>query len=236
MPLAQVHVLRRIFGVEDHHRPDFVGGRHDRFRHNASLKVPWDDVKNDRQGILDQRGRLDRRPAFFKRQVLRPATDVDAHIDVLAAVDPVPGGPNDFRHVRPHGIESRSGKRPSVARPRHGNSAGLRLIPGGENRRRRVVVIAEPSVFGVHYACQDPFRAILHTVQTPLALKNVLEVAQLVMQAIGLVPVEPVDAPLLDAVVAARTIFTPIDNTKLADRPHAWRSRLRRYVVLHRHG
>ena len=50
------------------------------------------------------------------------------------------------------------------------------------------------------------------------------------------IPVEAVDACLLHAVVATRTVLSPVDNTELARGPNPRRSRLGMNVILHRHG
>ena len=67
-------------------------------------------------GVSISGGGIDGQLAVGKRQVRQLAADVDAGADVLAAVDAVARGPDDFRHVGPHRIEARPAERPAVAR------------------------------------------------------------------------------------------------------------------------
>ena len=95
------------FRGAEQRQPDLFGRRR-----------PGKQIEEDGQGDLDQgmdRGR-DFPPVVKLEEHHLPA-DIDGGADVFAAVDPVPGGSDDLRHVGPHGIETGSRKGTAVPAP-----------------------------------------------------------------------------------------------------------------------
>jgi hypothetical protein len=61
----------------------------------------------------------------------------------------------------------------------------------------------------------------LNAIQTTFALIYIVQVTQLVVQGVGFVAIEAVYARTLDAIMATRTVLSPIDNTEFARRANA---------------
>ena len=154
-----------------------------------ALPLRRDRVEDHRQRNHHQRRRGDAQLAVLERQFLQLAADIHAGADVFAAVNAVARGPHDFRHVGPHRIESRPAERPAIARAGDGNPPALGLKPGGENDVGREVVVAQLAVLGVLDAGEDALGAILDAVQAALALVDVVQVADLGAQRVGLVAI-----------------------------------------------
>ena len=171
----------------------------------------------------------------FEGQPGRLFPYINTRIDVFAAMNAVARGPHDFRHIGPHGIKTLAGKGAAVSASGHRNAAGLRLEPGGRDDVRGEIGITQTLVFGVDHSGQDVLRAILDAGQTALALVNVIEISEFVVQGVRLVAVQAVHAALFHTVLAAGTVFPPLNNTQLSFWPEARRSGLRMDVEFCRH-
>jgi hypothetical protein len=76
----------------------------------------------------------------------------------------------------------------------------------------------------------------LNAVQAALALINIIQVAQLVVERIGFVSIQAVNATPFNAVVATRTVLAPIDDAQLAHGSDARRGCGGVDGILGRHG
>src|SRR5208337_5072569 len=78
------------------------------------------------------------------------AAQVDVGADIFPAVDAIPGGPDDLRHVGPAGVEALPGKGPAIAGSGNGDLAGFRLAPGDRDDLRGPIVVPHLPELGVH--------------------------------------------------------------------------------------
>ena len=222
--------------MDNSQRADFRSRGRDGGRHFAASPRVGNHVEDHGERGLDQRGRGDGHLPVDQRQIRQLAADIDAGVDVFASVDAVARGPDDFRHIGPHRIETRPAERPAVARPRNRNPPRLGLKPRGEDDIGREIAVAQPAVLRVNDPGEDVLGAVLHAVQAALALIDVVEKADFLVQGFGLVAIQAVDAPLLHAVMATGAILAPVDDAQFADGPHAGSGRLGMNGVLGRHG
>ena len=123
----------------------------------------------------------------------------------------VPCGSNNFRHVRPNGIESGPVERPAIARSRYWDVPCIGLIPGGEENVRFPVIIAQIEEFRIDRQAQQSFGAPLNAGKTGFALIQRLYGGQRVAIVVRFVFVNVKIAAGLDAIGAAGTILAPVD-------------------------
>lgn len=152
------------------------------------------------------------------------SADVHGRADVFPAVNPVPGRPHDFRHVRPHGIKPRPGKFPPVSRAGNRNRCRFRLLPGGLDDFRGPVMIAQLFIFGIDRQAQKLFGAVLNTVKTAHAFEKkeirILKRSDIVR----FLSVPVVNAGFLYAIMAPGAVFPPVHDAVFADAREPWRN------------
>ena len=66
-----------------------------------------------------------------------------AGADILPAVDTVPGGPDDLRHIGPYAVKAGTAERPPVSGSRNRYFAGFGLFPDTVDNIRCPIVIAQ---------------------------------------------------------------------------------------------
>ena len=200
----------RVPGQERHGAQGLGGGGENlpqtlRVRSHRRLRQDY------RQGEFQQGRWLEQQIALIvKGQEHGLAAQVDGSADVFPAVNAVPGGPDDLRHVGPQGVEALAGEDAAVTGAGDRDLAGFRLVPGGADDLRGVVVIAQLAVLGVRgFEDQFPGAALDAPVAAPAHLVN------------GVHELLPVEIPLLvgvhradlfDAALAAQAPFIPIDD------------------------
>ncbi len=114
----------------NNHCADQLGGAHEAGPHLFVEHAEWQLVEDEWDRDFNEWRRF--RPQFAVRseiELRELATYVNRGAYVFAAVNSVAGGPNNFRHIRPHRVETRTGEWPAVSRAGDGNLAGCGLIP-----------------------------------------------------------------------------------------------------------
>ena len=157
---------------------------------------------------FQQGRRLEQQTArLVKDQEHGLAAQVDGGADVFPAVNAVPGGPDDLRHVGPQGIETLAGEDAAVTGAGDRDLAGFRLVPGGGDDLRGVVVVAQLAVLGVQ-GLEDQFLGA--ALDAPVAAS-----AHFVNGVHEMFPVKPPllvgvhRADLFDAALAPQAPFIP---------------------------
>jgi hypothetical protein len=128
---------------------------------------PGQEIEKDREGDFHQR--------LGRRKQVSPIIELEGHpfasqihlgTDILPAVNPVPGRPDNLRHVRPHGIEPRTGESPSVPGPGNGDPSGFSLIPQGRDDFRGPIVIPQLFILRVQGLMDQPVGTVLDAAET----------------------------------------------------------------------
>ena len=144
-------------------------------------------------------------------------------------------GADNLRHVRPHGIKTKTGKRPAIARAGNRDFRGLSLKPRRFDDVGFPVMVPEFFIFRIDGQAQDALRAILHAGKTPHALKkqriHVTEIANV----IRLLFVAVIDTGFFNAVMTPGAVFPPIHHAMFADARPPRRNRLGLDVIFFRH-
>ena len=182
------------------------------------------------QGELHQGRRLEQQMArLVKHQEHGLAAQVDGGADVFPAVNAVPGGPDDLRHVGPQGVEALAGEDAAVTSAGNRDLAGFRLVPGGADDLRDVVVVAQLAVLGVHgLKDQFPGAALDAAITAPAHLID--GVHELLAVEIPLfVGVHRAD--LFDAALAPEAAFIPVDDGGFGQGRQPRRHPANRYMV-----
>ena len=135
---------------QDYHGPQGLGRSGENLPQTFGVRADLGFRQDHGQGQFHQRGRLEQHvPLLVEDQKHGLAAQVDGSADVFPAVDAVPGRPDDFRHIGPEGVEAFARKDAAIAGAGNRNLAGFRLVPGGADDLRGVVIIAQVAVLGV---------------------------------------------------------------------------------------
>ncbi|MCX6630476.1 MAG: hypothetical protein NTW28_22910 [Candidatus Solibacter sp.] len=147
----------------------------------------------------------------------------------------VAGGTDDFRHVRPHGIEPKAGERSAIAGAGNRDLRGFGLEPRRLDDVRFPVAVSELLVFGIDGHAQEPLGAVLHTGKAAHAVKEQRFHVVEIVDVFRFLFVAVIDARLFDAVVAPGAVFPPIHHTVFADARPPRRDRVSFDVIFVRH-
>jgi hypothetical protein len=127
-------------------------------------------------------------------------------------VDTITGGPNDLRHVGPHGVKALTHKGSPITGTRDRYLSRMGLIPGPVNDIRFKVVISQCSVFGIYHPGEDPLSTLLHTAKTALTGVNIFRLLHGTYIAIIIFKYF-IDTLFLDAfLAAARAVFPELNS------------------------
>ncbi len=166
-------------------------------------------------------------------QVVLFSSHIDAGADVFAAVNAVAGGPDDFRHVRPHGVKPRTAERTAISGAGHRDLAGLGLKPGVVDDIRFPVGIAHPEKLRVDRLGEHAAGTILNATETILAL--VIDGIHQGLRVVGAILIHVIEAALFDTGRAFQAVLFKIDDSRPADGNKVRRSRGRFDMIFFGH-
>jgi len=107
-------------------------------------------------------------------------------------MDSVPGRPDDFRHIGPHGIEAGGDKRTAIPGSGNRNFTGVGLIPETVDDIRSPVIISQGTVFRIDHPGKNAFGTFLNATKTAHAGIQVFRFAHCAGMRI-IFPENPID-------------------------------------------